>query len=43
MKLYLEKSGEYHVDAVTSGLDGVQKASKFAYDAVVVDVLMPDI
>lgn len=43
MKMYLEKSGDYHVDTATSGLSGVKKATEKNYDALVVDVLMPDI
>ncbi len=43
MKLYLEKNGSYHVDTVISGLAGVKKASEFQYDALIIDVLMPDI
>lgn len=43
MKLFLEKRGQYHVDTVTTGTEGVKKASEFDYNAVVLDVLMPDL
>ena len=43
IKIILEKTGDYHVDTATSGLEGLQKAAQFAYDAMILDVLMPDI
>ncbi len=43
IKAYLEKNGDYHADTATSGLDGLKKASEFGYDALLLDVLMPDI
>lgn len=43
MKNYLEKCGQYHVDTVTTGTEGVKKSSEFSYDTVVLDVLMPDL
>ncbi len=43
MKSYLEKRGQYHVDTVTTGMEGIKKSAEFDYDAVVLDVLMPDL
>lgn len=43
MKLFLEKRGQYHVDTVTTGTEGIKKVSDFDYDTVVLDVLMPDL
>jgi len=43
MKTYLEKSGRYHVDTVTTGAEGIQKASEFDYNTIILDVLMPDL
>ena len=43
MKIFLEKCGQYHVDTVTMGTEGIKKAAEFDYNAVILDVLMPDL
>ena len=43
MKSFLEKRGQYHVDTVTTGTEGIKKVSEFSYDSVILDVLMPDL
>jgi len=43
MKIYLERCGQYHIDTVMTGHEGIKKASEFDYDAIVLDVLMPDL
>jgi len=43
MKTFLEKRGQYHVDTVTMGTEGIKKVSEFDYNAVILDVLMPDL
>lgn len=40
LKRGLEEDG-YRVDVVSTGADALQKAAEFAYDAVLLDVLLP--
>jgi len=40
LKRGLEEDG-YRVDVVTNGLDALRRATEFAYDAVLLDVMLP--
>jgi len=40
-KLFLEKSGEYNVDVMTSAVDALEKLKSTPYDAIVSDYQMP--
>jgi PAS domain S-box-containing protein len=41
-KLFLEKSGQFRVDTVTSALEALQKIKSRSYDAIVSDYQMPE-
>ena len=41
-KLFLEKSGQFHVDTVTSAQEALQRLKSTSYDAIVSDYQMPD-
>lgn len=43
LKINLEQTGNYDVDAVTSAVDGYQKIRESRYDLIFLDVLMPKI
>ena len=42
LKSRIEHSGDYHVDMFTSARQGVEKLKDVVYNAIVLDVLMPD-
>ncbi len=41
-KLFLERSGQFHVDTVTSAQEAMQKIKSMSYDAIVSDYQMPE-
>jgi PAS domain S-box-containing protein len=41
-KLFLERSGQFHVDTVTSAKEAMQKIKSMSYDAIVSDYQMPE-
>ncbi len=41
-KLFLEKSGQFHVDTVISAHEALQKIKSISYDAIVSDYQMPE-
>ncbi len=43
LKINLEQTGSYEVDAVTSATDGYQKIQNNRYDLIFLDVLMPKV
>ena len=43
IKVNLELTGKYEVDAVTSALDSYQKVKENQYDLIFLDILMPKI